>query len=383
MSRWKILAVLFTARTAMAFQFQSLAALSPFVIDENGTGLAEIGLLIGLYLAPGIVVAIPGSALSARFGDKRVVTAGLLMMTLGAALGAFSPGDDWLAASRLIGGAGGVLLNIVMTKMLIDWFAGREIATAMAIFINSWPVGIALASACLPLLAGAGGLQAGWWGTLALVVAGLAIFQLYRPAPLSSDVAVEPRALPWIALGAAGLVWAFYNAALAVVFSFGPALLTARGWTPESAGGVISLFMFVFAVFAPLGGVLSDRTGRRDLIIFGGCAIFIILLPLIPVLSGPSTVAALMLLAVISPLPAGSIMTLPGAVLSPPERAFGMGVFFTIYYGVMMAAPRIAGGAAERLADPSAAFLAGAVFAAVAIAGLGVFRVSLRENPAV
>ena len=33
-NRWLILAVLFLARTSMGFQFQSVASVSPFLIDE-------------------------------------------------------------------------------------------------------------------------------------------------------------------------------------------------------------------------------------------------------------------------------------------------------------------------------------------------------------
>ena len=61
--RWSILGLLFAVRTAMAFQFQSVAAIAPMLRHEFGVGLAEIGLLIGLYLAPGIALALPGGAI--------------------------------------------------------------------------------------------------------------------------------------------------------------------------------------------------------------------------------------------------------------------------------------------------------------------------------
>jgi hypothetical protein len=41
--------------------------------------------------------------------------------------------------------------------------------------------------------------------------------------------------------------------------------------------------------------------------------------------------------------PAGVIMTLPGQVLRPENRAFGMGVFFTWYFVITAPAPIIAG----------------------------------------
>jgi hypothetical protein len=49
-----------------------------------------------------------------------------------------------VAGGRLISGIGAVLINVVMTKMVTDWFAGCEIVTAMSIFITSWPLGLAL-----------------------------------------------------------------------------------------------------------------------------------------------------------------------------------------------------------------------------------------------
>ena len=84
--RWIILFVLFFARTVMAFQFQSVAALSPLIIDSLAVTLADVGLLIGLYLGPGIVVAVGGGAVATRFGDKRTVIASLALMLAGGAM---------------------------------------------------------------------------------------------------------------------------------------------------------------------------------------------------------------------------------------------------------------------------------------------------------
>ena len=69
-SRWTILAVLFVARAAMAFQFQSVAAVAPQYSQSLGASLADIGLLIGLYFAPGAALALPGGAIGRRLGDS-------------------------------------------------------------------------------------------------------------------------------------------------------------------------------------------------------------------------------------------------------------------------------------------------------------------------
>ncbi len=176
-NRWIILAVLFVVRLTMAFQFQSVAAVAPLLGSEFGVSLADIGILIGLYFTPGVALALPGGA----------VLGALILMLIGTLAMALS--DSWSGqiAGRLVAGAGGVLLNVQMTKMVADWFAGREIATAMAIFVNSWPAGIALSLLTLPLIGTAYGVSAVYFAVAALIGFGLVLLAAtYRHGPCSS-----------------------------------------------------------------------------------------------------------------------------------------------------------------------------------------------------
>ena len=70
-NRWAVLAFVTVARTAMGFQFQSVAAVGPFLVADLGLSYAELGTLIGLYLMPGAFLALPGGLLGARFGDRK------------------------------------------------------------------------------------------------------------------------------------------------------------------------------------------------------------------------------------------------------------------------------------------------------------------------
>ena len=116
--RWRVLALLFLVRTAMAFQFGSVGALGPLVGQTFHVDAAGVGFLIGLYLSPGLVIALPGGAIGKFFGDKRAVLAGLALMTLGGAISTF--GVTWEAqiAGRVLAGTGGVGLNVVQGAVL-------------------------------------------------------------------------------------------------------------------------------------------------------------------------------------------------------------------------------------------------------------------------
>src|SRR5947207_14552735 len=121
-SRWTILAALFVARAAIAFQFQSVAAVAPQLSQSLGASLADVGVLIGLYFAPGAMLALPGGAIGRRYGDKVTVLAGLLMMLAGELLMTTSTSWTVQIACRLTAGIDGGLLNVLMTKMVADGF---------------------------------------------------------------------------------------------------------------------------------------------------------------------------------------------------------------------------------------------------------------------
>jgi hypothetical protein len=172
-NRWTILTLLFAIRLSMAIQFQSVAAIAPIVMNEFGVGPGDVGLLIGLYLAPDPIIALPGGEIGRRYGDKSAVLFGLALTVGGGLMMVFTTTWSWLLGTRLLAGVGGVLLNVLMAKMVADWFSGKEIATAMAIFVNSWPVGIALALVILPPLASVGGVTAVYVATSAFALLGL------------------------------------------------------------------------------------------------------------------------------------------------------------------------------------------------------------------
>jgi MFS family permease len=354
--RWGILAVLFAVRATMAFQFQSVAAVAPLLGGEFGVGIADIGILIGLYFAPGVALALPGGAIGQRFGDKTTVLGALLLMLAGSIAMAFGTAWGIQIAGRLVAGAGGVILSVQMTKMLTDWFAGKEIATAMAIFVNSWPAGIAISLLTLPWIGTNWGVGAVHLGVAALIACGFALLALaYRPpvdAAVASTAKLQLDRNTAIAVIAAGLIWGLFNVGFAVIFSFGPTMLVERGWSIAAAGSTISIVLWVAVFSVPFGGFLADRTKRPQTILVAGSIVFAMLM-----LSLPRTDAILLTvvgLGLISGQPAGPIMSLPARVLRPQTRAIGMGLFFTMFYGCMMLGP-VGGGACAKWAGSSAA----------------------------
>ena len=76
-NRWTILTLLIFVRLVMGFQFQAVASITPFMVADLGLDFAEIGTLVGLYMLPGLVIALPGAMLGSRFSDLTMVCSAL------------------------------------------------------------------------------------------------------------------------------------------------------------------------------------------------------------------------------------------------------------------------------------------------------------------
>ena len=361
-NRWGILAILFIVRLTIAFQFQSVAAVAPLLQQTFGVGLADIGILIGLYFTPGIVLALPGGAIGRRLGDKSTTIAALLLMTAGSLVMATTDIWGWQMAGRLTSGAGGVLLTVQLTKMGTDWFAGKEIATAMAIFVNSWPAGVAISLLVLPAIGTAYGAGVVFLATGALSAIGIVLIMFYQPPPGATVSAagsgrLDPLAL--LAVIVAGAIWGLYNVGFAMIFSFGPSLLAERGWSIAAAGSAISLVMWLSVISVPSGGFLADRTKHPFVAAIAASLVVAGLLAWLT--RSDAVIAILVLVGLIGGLPAGPIMSLAARVLAPQTRAIGMGVFYTLFYAAMMLGPVVAGRLAKSAGTAAVALDLGAL----------------------
>ena len=391
-NRWSMLAVLSVARVAMGVQFQAIASSAPSLRADLGLDPSQIGSLIGAYMLPGIVIALPGGLLARRLGEKWTCLLGLAFMAAGGFLMGNASSFAGLAVGRALSGGGAVIFNLVLTSMVAGWFAGAEIVTAMAILVASWPVAIAAAligETALSLRYG--------WGVVAYAVAALcvaawgAVALLYsaRPDALARD---ESRDRPAVsrfelaACGFAGLLWGAFNAGLVIFYSFTPQLLIQRGWLPVQAGSATSVGLWITIISIPLGGWVVEALRRPNAGIVVSCIGAATFLGALPVVPWPMILALGVGLAI--GLGGGAIVGLPARMIAPDHRPLGFGVFYTGYYGVMAFGPSLAGWAQDQWGSNGAPllvgcglFLAGLPLLAAATAGASIRQVGTRFAP--
>jgi len=383
-TRWVALAILTCARVSMAFQFQSFASTAPLLVRELGIGYADAGFLIGLYMLPGIVIALPSGLLGQRFSDKRVVVAGLGLMAVGGALTGIADGYAMLVAGRLLSGVGGVLLNVLMSKMITDWFAGREIVLAMTVFINSFPVGIGLALLGLGWLAERAGWPAAFHaGAAAAAAALLLVVFFYRPhendagtrATHNSPAGISGREMGLVCL--AGAIWGTYNGAFTIMLAFTPILLISSGLSLTNAGAFVGAATWIIVASVQTGGIVAHRWGHQTLLMIGGVAAWSVGLLLMP---SVEPLLPLLVVSALMGLPAGVIMALPAAVLRPDSRPVGMGMFYTFLYIGHTGLPPLAGKIQDAIGGTAASLYVAAALVLAIIPMFAVIRAAQRSR---
>lgn len=386
MNRWVMLLVIFFTRTALGFQFQSIAALTPFLVAGFDLSFAQVGLLMGLFMLPGVVLALPGGLLGQRFGSLRVVVAGLALLIVGGTIVSYSGGFDSAAIGRTLGGAGGVLVNIMLARMVADWFRGRELQTAMGIMLAAWPFGMALALMILGPLAAESSWRVAEYATV--VAAGLAlglVGLVYQGPP--GALAVEratlrlnvPRRV-WALAVSAGVGWALLNASVIVVASFAPSFLMSRGSSVTEAGLITGAALWISIVAVPIGGLVADRVNRPRLLIVAACLAATITIACI----ARAPVPALWMVAsgILLGLPPSIMMSLLPRAVAAEHLSTALGVYYGLFYLGMAVSQTLAGLLRDLTGDPGMPLLFAAVLMAATVPAVFAFwRLEGRDAP--
>ena len=132
-----------------------------------------------------------------------------------------------------------------------------------------------------------------------------------------------------------------------------------------------SIALWVVAISVPLGGVIADRTGQRNLVLVSGLILFAA--ALVIATRTDAVLWMFVILGIVGGISAGPIMSLPAAVLRIENRGAGMGVFFTLYYLVAVLTPMIGGHLASLTGSASVTFDFGAAMLVACCLALFLF----------
>jgi EmrB/QacA subfamily drug resistance transporter len=243
--RWWALGALALATLVLAFDISILNVALPTLAEELHASTGQQQWIIDAFLVVFAATMLPAGLLGDRFGRRRLLVAGLVIMLAGSVLGALAGDVAELIAARTVMGLGGALITPLAVAVLPTLFGpaerGRAIAALTAALATGMPLG--------PLIGG-WLLEHYWWGSVFLInvpLVGIGIVACLLLLPESRDPAAPRVNALSTSLSVAGL------GALVYGLIEGP----SRGWDDAVVIGALSASV-------PLLALLVARERRRD-----------------------------------------------------------------------------------------------------------------------
>jgi MFS family permease len=159
--RWKVLGIGVAANASFSAAFQGIPTTAVFMRSDYHLTNGQLGLVLGL-LGLGIAISeLPWGLLTDRWGDRKVLLAGLVTTAVSLALMALAasptpsyvPGLWNLALGLLAVGLLGGSVNGASGRAVMTWFHEGERGFAMSIRQTAVPLGGGLGALMLPTLA--------------------------------------------------------------------------------------------------------------------------------------------------------------------------------------------------------------------------------------
>lgn len=318
--RWGILILVGFILSVNYYFYDAFSTLKDQLMTEFGYTNTQYGLFVSFYSIPNtfLLMAVIGGIILDKLGIRRTGFMFVFFMAFGALLTAYgasqwysdgglghgffksflpsySPELKMMLLGRFFYGLGAETSIVVVSKILVKWFKGKDLALAFGLKVGFGRLGTFAALQLSPRISEGGEhLSTAIWFAAVLVLAGLLAFVIYMLMDIRFDKEVNTEKaiskedpFKWSDLGNILKNPAFiYIALLCVTFysavfpfmAFAPDFFYNKfNMTTIQSGEITSLLPLGTLFFTPLFGFLIDRYGKAaTAMIFGSSLLLII-----------------------------------------------------------------------------------------------------------
>ena len=238
---------------------------------EMSLSYSQAGALMSAYFMGYALGQIPWGLLADRKGSRQAIALSVLGVSAATVFFSFSGGLTSALITRFLTGLLGAGVFVPCVRLVSAWYNSDERGTALGVLNIGGSLGLILASWAAPLLA----LRIGWRPTTGLIgavgvpVAAL-IWLLVKDGDQSSYGRINLNSLPlrsrdfWLLASTQFIRLGSYYTFIAWL----PLVLKEEyGLGVVATSGVLSLFNLAGMFANPLGGVVSDKVGKRVVIL--------------------------------------------------------------------------------------------------------------------
>ncbi|WP_084216088.1 MFS transporter [Pseudonocardia spinosispora] len=280
---WRIGLLLFVVYTVAFADRQNISVAIPAMVKDLGLSATVTGVLLSAFFWGYVLTQVPGGALAARVGPRRVIVGTLLVWGVAAVATGLVTGYTELLVVRFVMGLAEGAVWPSFAVMFVNWYPDSERGRAINFSEMALPV------SSIIMAPTAGWLISGWNWHVMFIVQGIppliaaAAFALWTADDPEQDRFITPaerrhivenrsagvEAGSFLEVMRSPVVWAFcliYFLWITGLYSFGlwlPTLLTQLSHQGIGLVGVLSAAPFVLAAVGMyLNARSSDRSGR-------------------------------------------------------------------------------------------------------------------------
>lgn len=252
---------------------QIIAALLPSLVNSFQITVGTAGLLITTYSIAAALAAFFSGSLSDHFGRRRFLIAGILLFALASWFTSRSQTLAQVLSARALTGLAAGTISTCAIAFAGDWFAytirGRAVGLISTAYFAAPVIGVPAAAQIAD--------RYGWRTAFLMVAAGAAIVAIlslvlpedaHNPEPSGERLRATVRAFRSIlrrrdAVAALVIGFLVSGGLVGFVAFIGQWLHSQFSIPTRTIGWVFMLSGLVAVASAPVGGILSDKLGKR------------------------------------------------------------------------------------------------------------------------
>lgn len=317
--RWGFLLIVSFVIAANYYAYDAVSSIKSVMQSELGVTSTQYGVFVSFYSVPNtfLLMTVFGGIFLDRYGIRKTGFLFTLFCALGVLLTAYGTSDAYRAGGlgyslfnsflpsyspqlkmmllgRLLYGLGAETSIVVINKILVKWFKGKELSFAFAVNLALARIGTAAALILSPVFEDS---KAGWslavWVAAMLMGIGFLFYLIYmfydkKYTPKEqtgslldadekfkfSDITglLKNKAFIYISL----LCVTFYSAVFPFQAYCPDFLHNKFGVSLKTSGALSSMIIWGTIVFTPIFGFLVDKKGKRATLMFYGSGMLLV-----------------------------------------------------------------------------------------------------------
>ncbi len=375
---WVILFAIYMATLALTLNLFKVPPVMSTLIKEFNLNYSQAGLIMSSFSIMGIILAIPAGYILKGFGIKKTGLFSVGAVTVGSVLGAVASTTTMLFIGRFIEGVGMGLIMVAAPFTVSLWFPAQKRALATGLWASCVGIGNIITLFFAPKITVVYGWQAVWWAAAAFSALAFILFailfrmpredEMYEAPPTPSSTPQEEAATS-LAKGMANkdfwmisISFGIYNLVVMAMLSILPTFLeTQRGFLLTFEKGFllnasfVTAFIMLASVFtAPIGGHISDRLGKRKIMILIPYVLMTVMFLFIFKMTGAMIPIYLFVFGIVGgPLATVQLASVPEVARKPQFIGIGMAVAALGQNIGMYIGPSLFGKILDQLATPT------------------------------